>query len=127
MMHVWTIAWGHTLFTTSGSPLSPSHTTKNESRTPRVRRSVSTDIQNFAPSPPVPAHNPRTSFSPARVTPIAAYMGRLATCPSRTLTMIASMKIAAYTGSNGRVDHVCISSITASVMRLIVSLDTLTP
>lgn len=32
----------------------------------------STLIQNFAPSPPEPAHSPRTSFSPARVTPIAA-------------------------------------------------------
>src|SRR4051812_10833335 len=35
-------------------------------------RALSTDSQNFAPSPPVPAHNPRTSFSPARLTPIAA-------------------------------------------------------
>ena len=63
---------GQTLPTTSGSPLSPSHTTKNTSLTPRLRKSVSTLIQNFAPSPPVPAHNPRMSRSPARLTPIAA-------------------------------------------------------
>ena len=56
----------------SGRPLRPSQTTKKVSFTPRLRRSVSTDIQNFAPSPPVPAHNPNTSFSPARQTPIAA-------------------------------------------------------
>ena len=72
MMQVWTITAGHTLATTSGRPFSPSQTTKNTSRTPRLRRSVSTLIQNFAPSPPVPAHSPRMSFSPARVTPIAA-------------------------------------------------------
>jgi hypothetical protein len=35
---------------------------------PRLRRSVSTLIQNFVPSPPVPAQRPRTSLSPARVT-----------------------------------------------------------
>jgi hypothetical protein len=62
----------HTLETTSGSPFSPSQTTKNTSLIPRLRRSVSTLIQNLAPSPPVPAQSPRMSFSPARVTPIAA-------------------------------------------------------
>ena len=72
MMQVCTIACGQTLPTTSGRPLSPSQTTKNMSLTPRLRRSVSTAIQNFAPSPPVPAHSPRMSLSPARVTPIAA-------------------------------------------------------
>ncbi len=72
MMHVWTVVSGHTFPTTSGSPLSPSQTTKKVSLTPRLRRSVRTAIQNFAPSPPVPAHKPRTSFSPARLTPIAA-------------------------------------------------------
>jgi two-component system sensor histidine kinase BaeS len=56
----------------SGNPFSPSQTTKKVSFTPRLRRSVNTLIQNFAPSPPVPAHKPRTSFSPARLTPIAA-------------------------------------------------------
>ena len=39
---------------------------------PRLRRSVRTLIQNFAPSPPVPGHSPSTSFSPLSVTPIAA-------------------------------------------------------
>jgi hypothetical protein len=57
---------------TSGSPLRPSQTTKKASLTPRLRRSVSTLIQNFAPSPPVPAHSPRMSRSPAKLTPIAA-------------------------------------------------------
>jgi hypothetical protein len=54
---VCTIAWGQTLDTTSSKPLSPSQTTKNVSRMPRLRRSVSTAIQNFAPSPPVPAQS----------------------------------------------------------------------
>src|SRR3954453_16561352 len=59
MMEVCTIVWGHTLPTTSGSPSRPSQTTKKVSLTPRLRRSVSTLIQNFAPSPPVPAHSPQ--------------------------------------------------------------------
>ena len=71
-MQVCTMARGQTFVTTSGSPLRPSQTTKNTSLIPRLRRSVSTLIQNLAPSPPVPAHSPRTSLSPARVTPIAA-------------------------------------------------------
>ena len=95
MMHVWTVVSAHTSFTTCGRPFSPSQTRKNESLTPRFFRSVSTANQNFAPSPPVPAHRPRTSFSPASVTPIAAYIGRFATWPSRTLTTMASMKMAA--------------------------------
>src|SRR5271154_1830699 len=64
MMQVCTIACGQTLPTTSGSPFSPSQTTKNTSLMPRLRRSVSTLIQNLAPSPPTPAHSPRMSFSP---------------------------------------------------------------
>jgi hypothetical protein len=66
------MACGQALPTTSGRPLSPSQTTKNTSLTPLFLRSVSTLIQNLAPSPPVPAHRPRMSFSPARVTPMAA-------------------------------------------------------
>ena len=66
------MAAGQALPTTSGRPFSPSQTTKNTSLTPRLRRSVSTLIQNLAPSPPVPAHRPRMSFSPASDTPIAA-------------------------------------------------------
>ena len=72
MMHVCTIVWGHTLTTTSGRPFSPSQTRKNTSLMPRLRRSVSTAIQNLAPSPPVPAHSPSTSLSPSSVTPMAA-------------------------------------------------------
>src|ERR1700748_419796 len=68
-MQVWTMAAGQALPTTSGSPLRPSQTTKNTSLIPRLRRSVSTLIQNLAPSPPDPAHRPRTSFSPARGDP----------------------------------------------------------
>src|SRR5215831_16115927 len=45
IMHVWTMASGHMLPTTSGSPFSPSQTRKNTSRTPRFFRSVSTLIQ----------------------------------------------------------------------------------
>ena len=96
MMQVWTIAAGNTAFTESGSPFSPSHTTKNTSLTPRDFRSLRTAYQNFADSPsPSPAHMPRMSLCPARSTPMAAYTGRLRTCPSLTLTMMASMKIAA--------------------------------
>src|SRR6478736_5232799 len=87
MMQVCTVASGNTAPTLSGRPLSPSHTTKNTSRTPRFFRAVSTANQNFADSPsPSPAHIPRTSLCPSRSTPIAAYTGRLRTCPSRTLT-----------------------------------------
>ena len=56
------MACGQTLPTTSGSPFSPSQTTKNMSLTPRFLSSVSTRIQNFAPSPPAPAHSPRMSL-----------------------------------------------------------------
>jgi hypothetical protein len=52
--------------------LSPSQTTKNVSLTTRFFRSMSTLIGALAPSPPVPAHRPRMSRSPARETPIAA-------------------------------------------------------
>ena len=96
MMQVWTIAAGKTALTLSGRPFSPSQTTKNTSRTPRDFRSLRTAYQNFADSPsPSPAHMPRMSLCPPRSTPIAAYTGRLRTCPSLTLTMMASMKIAA--------------------------------
>ena len=72
MMQVWTVVCGHTLLTTAGRPFSPSQTRKNTSRTPRFFMSSSTLIQNLAPSPPVPAHNPRMSLRPSSVTPIAA-------------------------------------------------------
>ena len=64
MMHVWTVVSGHTFATTSGRPLRPSQTRKSTSRTPRFFMSASTDIQNLAPSPPVPAHSPGMSFAP---------------------------------------------------------------
>ena len=60
------------LLQTSGRPVSPSQTRKNTSLILRLRRSVGTLSQNLAPSPPVPAHKPRMSFSPAKLTPIAA-------------------------------------------------------
>jgi hypothetical protein len=41
----------------SGSPLSPSKTVMQTSSTPRFLISVSTESQNFAPSPPSPAHS----------------------------------------------------------------------
>src|SRR2546423_1583 len=111
MMHVCTIVCGQTFSTTPGKPSRPSQTTKNTSRTPRLFRPTSTLIQNFAPSPPpVPIVSPSTSLRSSRVTPMAAYTGRLATWPSRTFTTIASMKIAMYTGSSGRCDHSSISA-----------------
>jgi len=56
----------------TANPQIPSQTRKNTSLIPRLRRSVNTLIQNLAPSPPEPAHNPSTSLFPSRVTPIAA-------------------------------------------------------
>ena len=41
--------------------------------------------------------------------------------------MVASMKTAAYTCSSGRACQACISSMTLSVIRLIVSFDTEAP
>src|ERR1700712_1752402 len=82
--HVCTMVSGHVVVTASGRPFRPSHTTMQTSWTPRFLISVSTDSQNFAPSPPSPAHSPRMSRSPLQVTPIATYTGRLVTCPSRT-------------------------------------------
>jgi L-cysteine desulfidase len=41
--------------------------------------------------------------------------------------MIASMKIAAYTGASGRDDQACMSSMTLSVIRETVSLPTDAP
>ena len=52
-----------------GGAFRPSQTRKNNSLTPRLRRSGSTLIQNFAPSPPVPAHRPRTSLVPVETDP----------------------------------------------------------
>jgi hypothetical protein len=96
MMQVCTMVAGHTAATESGRPFKPSQTRKNTSATPRLRSSVNTAIQNFADSPPPsPNHMPKMSLCPSRSTPIAAYTGRFPTCPSRTLTVIASMKTAA--------------------------------
>jgi len=41
------------------------------SATPRLRISVSTPSQNFAPSPPLPGQIPRMSRLPSTVTPMA--------------------------------------------------------
>ena len=54
-------------------------------------------------------------------------MGRLATWPSRIFTLIASMKITAYTGSNGRLCHSARPSMTRSVIVVIVCLETSAP
>ena len=54
-------------------------------------------------------------------------MGRLATWPSRIFTLIASMKITAYTGSSGRFCQSASPSITRSVIAVIVCLDTSAP
>jgi hypothetical protein len=60
----------HTVVIASGRPLRPSQTAMQTSATPRFFSSVSTASQNFAPSPPSPAHRPRMSRSPVTVTPI---------------------------------------------------------
>ena len=54
-------------------------------------------------------------------------MGRLATWPSRIFTLIASMKITAYTGSSGRLCQSARPSMTRSVIVVIVCLDTSAP
>src|SRR5438046_10715230 len=45
------MACGHTFPTTSGRPLRPSQTTKNTSRTPLLRKSVSTPSRTSRPHP----------------------------------------------------------------------------
>ena len=49
------------------------------------------------------------------------------TCPSRILTKIASMNTTGYTASSGRLHNSVISPITLSVIRLMLSLDTVAP
>lgn len=70
---------------------------------------------------------PSTSRLPSRPTPTAAWNARLAACPSRVLTTVASTDTAAYTRSRGREHHSSFSAMTRSVMRPAVSLDTLAP
>jgi hypothetical protein len=73
MRQACTIARGNTAVAESGSPFSPSQTMLITSLTPRFARSASTDIQNFADSPPpAPTHMPSTLRRPCRSTPIAA-------------------------------------------------------
>ena len=68
---VWTSASGQVARIASGRPFSPSQHTMKTSATPRLRSSVSTVIQNLAPSPPAgPTHMPNTSRSPSRLTPM---------------------------------------------------------
>jgi len=94
--HVCTVASGHVMRIASGSPLSPSQHTISASATPRFLSSVSIVIHCFAPSPPVgPSQRPSTSRSPSRLTPMATYTARLATCASLTLIMIASISTTA--------------------------------
>lgn len=56
---------------------------------------------------------------------MAMQQGRLVTCPSRILTISASMKMTGET--RGRLAHSVISATTASVIREMVSFDTLEP
>src|SRR6478736_5452037 len=59
MMHCWTTVSSHTVVIASGRCFSPSQTAMHTSWTPRFFSSVSTCSQNFAPSPPSPAHSPK--------------------------------------------------------------------
>ena len=54
-------------------------------------------------------------------------MGRLATWPSRIFTLMASMKITAYTASNGRLCQSARPSMTRLVMVVMVCLETSAP
>ena len=67
-MHVCTVVLGKIASIASGKPASPSTHAIRMSRTPRCLRSVSTCIQNFAPSVSW-NHMPSTSRSPSSVTP----------------------------------------------------------
>src|SRR2546422_1686134 len=53
--HSWTSAWGQVARMASGKPFKPSQQTMKVSWMPRLRNSVSTLIQNLAPSPPARA------------------------------------------------------------------------
>jgi hypothetical protein len=92
------------------------------SATPRFLIADRTRSQNLAPSPSPcsPAHSPKTSRPPSTVTSKARYTGRLAIWPLRIFTLTASMKITAYTGSNGRLCHSARPSITRSVIVVVV-------
>ena len=63
------------------------------SATPRPFSSDSTLSQNLADSPAAgPIHRPSTCLAPSQSIPMATYTARLATTPSRILTISASMK-----------------------------------
>jgi hypothetical protein len=96
---------------------------------PRFLISDRTRSQNLAPSPSPcsPARGPRTSRPPSTVTPRARQMGRLATWPSRILTLTASVKITAYTGSQGRFCRSAGPSITRPVIVVMACLETPAP
>ena len=87
---------GHTLPTTSGSPFSPSqHEEEHIPHAPVAdvgeHRHPELGALTAGPGP-----QPQDVLArPRSVTPIAAYTGRLATCPSRIFTTIASTKTAA--------------------------------
>ena len=59
-MQVWVTARGRVVSIASGRSFSPSHTTMHTSVTPWFFNSVSTCSQYLAPSPPSPAHSPRS-------------------------------------------------------------------
>ena len=118
---------GQTAFTESGKPLSPSQTRKNTSETPRLRSSVSTAIQNFADfRRRRRTTSPRCPLVAAEVDPDRGIDRPVRDLPVANLhpRLMASRNTAAYTGSSGRLVQVCISSITRSVIREIVSSET---
>src|SRR5919112_6274319 len=82
---VCTTAAGQTALTAAGRPVSPSQQTIRASRRPRLRSSVSTPDQNFAPSV-CWIQMPSTYLRPSRSTPTTRWAALLATTPaSRTL------------------------------------------
>ncbi|SIB65657.1 Uncharacterised protein [Mycobacteroides abscessus subsp. abscessus] len=84
-------AAGHTAVIDSGRPVKPSQQTNSASRQPRLRSSVSTPCQNFAPSL-CWIQIPRTCLLPSTSTPITTWAALLATTPlSRILMRIASI------------------------------------
>ena len=89
-MHCCTTVSSHTVVIASGNALSPSQTAMQTSCTPRFFSSVSTCSQNFAPSPPSPAHRPEDVAFPADGDPNDHVDGFVADLPVADLHHVRS-------------------------------------
>jgi len=88
---VCTTVWGNAVVIASGSPDSPSQQQIRMSRSPRLRSSVGTESQNFAPSASA-IHTPRACLRPSTSTPMTRCATLTVTAPlSRTRIRIPSI------------------------------------